>query len=105
MFNEIDVDNCFPGGVPLTVEPEHTVLTVEAFVAASFFVSRGSMRIRTAIAKRYVGILLDAGVVLEREDILISPAYFEAFTSWSSDPGRQRMRLWTKAVDEGLTKA
>src|ERR1700722_6462403 len=36
-FNEVDVENCFPGGVPLTEHPDKMFWTVEAFVAASYF--------------------------------------------------------------------
>ena len=75
MFNEIDVDNCFPGGIPLVENLEKTFWTVEAFVAASFFSQPRRDAIQIAIAKAFVEILGDDGSVLEREDIRISPAY------------------------------
>jgi phenylpyruvate tautomerase PptA (4-oxalocrotonate tautomerase family) len=36
-FNELDVENCFPGGVPLSEHPDEVFWTVEAFVAVSQF--------------------------------------------------------------------
>ena len=75
MINEIDVHNCFPGGVPLTENPTKTFWTVEAFVAASFFSQPRRDAMQTAIAKAFVEILGDDGSVLERDDIRISPAY------------------------------
>lgn len=75
MFNEIDVENCFPGGVPLTENPEKTFWTVEAFVAASFFSQPRRDAMQTAIAKAFVEVLGNDGSLLEREDIRISPAY------------------------------
>src|ERR1700727_3022680 len=35
-FNELDVENCFPGGVPLSEHPDKTFWTGEAFVAGSY---------------------------------------------------------------------
>jgi hypothetical protein len=75
MINEIDVHNCFPGGLPLTENPTKTFRTAEAFVAASFFTQPRRDAMQTAIAKAFVEILGDGGLVLEREDIRISPAY------------------------------
>ena len=36
-FNELDIENCFPGGIPLAEHPDKTFWTVEAFVAAFVF--------------------------------------------------------------------
>lgn len=74
-FNEIEVNNCFPGGVPLTEHPEKTFWTVEAFVAASFFSQPRRDEMQTDIAKAFIDILGHDGSVLDREDIRISPAY------------------------------
>ncbi|MGB9416861.1 MAG: hypothetical protein WCB58_11140, partial [Acidobacteriaceae bacterium] len=70
-FNEIEVNNCFPGGVPLTEHPEKTFWTV----AASFFSQRRRDEMQTDIAKAFIDILGHDGSVLDREDIRISPAY------------------------------
>lgn len=45
-YNEVDVENCFPGGVPLTEHPEKMFWIVEAFVASSYFSQRGATRCR-----------------------------------------------------------
>jgi phenylpyruvate tautomerase PptA (4-oxalocrotonate tautomerase family) len=74
-FNEINADNCFPGGVPLSEHPERVFWTVEAFVAASFFSQPRRDEMQTDIAKAFVEILGDDGTALEREDIRITPAY------------------------------
>jgi phenylpyruvate tautomerase PptA (4-oxalocrotonate tautomerase family) len=74
-FNEIEVNNCFPGGVPLTEHPEKTFWTVEAFVAASFFSQPRRDEMQTDIAKAFIDILGHDGSVLDREGIRISPAY------------------------------
>lgn len=75
MFNEINVENCFPGGVPLTANPERTFWIVEAVVAASFFSQPRRDAMQIAIAKAFVEVMGDDGSVLDREDIRISPAY------------------------------
>jgi phenylpyruvate tautomerase PptA (4-oxalocrotonate tautomerase family) len=74
-FNEIEVRNCFPGGVPLTEHPEKMFWTVEAFVAASFFSQPRRDEMQLDIAKAFVDILGDDGTVLDREGIRIAPAY------------------------------
>jgi phenylpyruvate tautomerase PptA (4-oxalocrotonate tautomerase family) len=74
-YNEIDVANCFPGGVALCEHPEKVFWTVEAFVAASFFSQSRRDEMQTDIAKAFVDILGHDGSVLEREDVRISPAY------------------------------
>ena len=43
-FNELDVENCFPGGVPLSEHPDKMFWTVEAFVAASSSARRAAMK-------------------------------------------------------------
>jgi phenylpyruvate tautomerase PptA (4-oxalocrotonate tautomerase family) len=75
MYNEIDVENCFPGGVPLSENPDRVFWTVEAVVAASFFSQQRRDEMQTEIAQIFVDILGDDGSVLEREDIKISPAW------------------------------
>ena len=74
-FNELEVENCFPGGLPLSEHPDKTFWTVEAFVAASYFSQPRRDEMQRDIAAAFVDILGDDGSVLEREDILISPAY------------------------------
>jgi phenylpyruvate tautomerase PptA (4-oxalocrotonate tautomerase family) len=74
-FNELDVENCFPGGVPLAEHPDKMFWTVEAFVAASYFSQPRRDEMQREIAAAFVDILGDDGTVLEREDIRISPAY------------------------------
>jgi phenylpyruvate tautomerase PptA (4-oxalocrotonate tautomerase family) len=74
-FNEIDVNNCFPGGAPLSEHPEKMFWTVETFVAASFFSQPRRDEMQTDIAKAFVEVLGHDGSVLDREDIRISPAY------------------------------
>jgi phenylpyruvate tautomerase PptA (4-oxalocrotonate tautomerase family) len=74
-YNEVDVENCFPGGVPLSEHPEKMFWTVEAFVAASYFSQPRRDAMQTDIAKAFVDILGDDGTVMQREDITISPAY------------------------------
>jgi phenylpyruvate tautomerase PptA (4-oxalocrotonate tautomerase family) len=74
-YNEIDVDNCFPGGVPLSEHPAKMFWTVEAFVAASFFSQSRRDEMQTDIARAFVDTLGHDGSVLDREDIRISPAY------------------------------
>jgi phenylpyruvate tautomerase PptA (4-oxalocrotonate tautomerase family) len=53
-YNEIDVSNCFPGGVPLSEHPEKMFWTVEAFVAASFFSQPRRDEMQIDIAKAFV---------------------------------------------------
>lgn len=97
IFNEIDVDNCFPGGVPLTDNPEKTFWTVEAFVAASFFSQPRRDAMQTAIAKAFVEILGDDGSVLEREGYPNFARLFDAgFTSLSSRSRRTAGALVAK---------
>jgi phenylpyruvate tautomerase PptA (4-oxalocrotonate tautomerase family) len=74
-FNELDVDNCFPGGIPLSVHPDKVFWTVEAFVAASFFSQPRRDEMQRDIAAAFVDVLGDDGSVLEREDIRIAPAF------------------------------
>jgi phenylpyruvate tautomerase PptA (4-oxalocrotonate tautomerase family) len=74
-YNEIDVSNCFPGGVPLSEHPEKMFWTVEAFVAASFFSQPRRDEMQIDIAKAFVDILGHDGSVLDRESVRISPAY------------------------------
>jgi len=74
-FNEVDVENCFPGGVPLTEHPEKMFWTVEAFVAASYFSQERRDEMQKEIAAAFVDILGDDGTVMQREDITISPSY------------------------------
>jgi phenylpyruvate tautomerase PptA (4-oxalocrotonate tautomerase family) len=75
LFNEIDVENCFPGGVPLSEYPEKTFWIVEAFVAASYFGQKQRDAMQVLVAKAFIDVLGDDNTVLEREDICISPAY------------------------------
>lgn len=51
LFNEIDVENCFPGGVPLSEHPEKAFWIVEAFVAASYFSQKQRDAIQTLVAE------------------------------------------------------
>src|ERR1700733_9074480 len=74
-FNEVEVENCFPGGVPLSEHPEKTFWTVEAFVAASYFTQQRRDEMQKEIADAFVDILGDDGTVMQREDIAISPSY------------------------------
>ena len=74
-FNELDVENCFPGGVPLSEHPDKAFWTIEAFVAASYFSQPRRDEMQRDIAEAFVDVLGDDGSVLEREDIRISPAY------------------------------
>jgi phenylpyruvate tautomerase PptA (4-oxalocrotonate tautomerase family) len=74
-FNELDVENCFPGGVPLAEHPDKMFWTVEAFVAASYFSQPRRDEMQREIAAAFVDVLGDDRTVLEREDIRISPAY------------------------------
>jgi phenylpyruvate tautomerase PptA (4-oxalocrotonate tautomerase family) len=74
-FNELDIENCFPGGVPLAEHPDKTFWTVEAFVAASYFSQPRRDEMQKEIAAAFVEVLGDDGSVLQREDITIAPAY------------------------------
>jgi phenylpyruvate tautomerase PptA (4-oxalocrotonate tautomerase family) len=74
-YNEVDVGNCFPGGVQLSEHPEKMFWTVEAFVAASYFSQPRRDEMQSDIAKAFVDILGDDGSVMQREDIAISPSY------------------------------
>ena len=73
-YNEVDVENCFPGGVSLTKHPERMFWTVEAFVAASYFSQRRRDEMQADIAKAFVDVLGDDGTVMQREDITIKPS-------------------------------
>ncbi len=74
-YNEVDVENCFPGGMALSEHPEKVFWTVEAFVAASYFTQKRRDEMQRDIAKAFVDILGDDGTVMQREDIQIKPAY------------------------------
>src|SRR6202020_109685 len=74
-YNEVDVENCFPGGGALSEHPEKMFWTVEAFVAASYFSQPRRDEMQLDIAAAFVDVLGDDGSVLEREDIRIAPAY------------------------------
>jgi phenylpyruvate tautomerase PptA (4-oxalocrotonate tautomerase family) len=74
-FNELDVANCFPGGVPLSEHPEKKFWTVEAFVAASYFSQPRRDQMQRDVAQAFVDVLGDDGTVLQQGDIRISPAY------------------------------
>jgi phenylpyruvate tautomerase PptA (4-oxalocrotonate tautomerase family) len=75
MFNEIDAENWFPGGLPLVEHPEKTFFIVEAVVAASFFSQPRRDALQRLVAQAFVDILGDDGSVLEREGVVIKPAY------------------------------
>ena len=74
-FNELEVDNCFPGGVPLTQHPEKVFWTVECFVAESYFSQPRRDAMQKEIAEIFVDVLGDDGTLMQREDIRISPSY------------------------------
>ena len=74
-FNELDVENCFPGGVPLSEHPDRTFWTVEAFVAASYFSQPRRDEMQRDIAAAFVDVLGNDSSVLQRDDIRIAPAY------------------------------
>lgn len=74
-FNELEVYNCFPGGVSLTKTPEKNFWIVEAFVAETFFSQPRRNRMQKAVAKAFVDVLGDDGSTLVRGDIKISPAW------------------------------
>jgi phenylpyruvate tautomerase PptA (4-oxalocrotonate tautomerase family) len=74
-YNEVDVENCFPGGVSLTSHPEKIFWTVEAFVAASYFSQSRRDEMQFDIAKAFVDILGDDASVMQREDITIAPSW------------------------------
>jgi phenylpyruvate tautomerase PptA (4-oxalocrotonate tautomerase family) len=75
MFNEIDANNWFPGGLPLIEHPEKTFFIVEAVVAASFFSQPRRDALQKAVADAFIKVLGHDGSVLEREGVKISPAY------------------------------
>jgi phenylpyruvate tautomerase PptA (4-oxalocrotonate tautomerase family) len=75
MYNELDVENCFPGGKPLSEHPDKPFWTVEAFVAASYFSQPRRDEMQRDVAAAFVDVLGDDGTVLEYGDIRISPAY------------------------------
>lgn len=75
LFNEIDLHNWFPGGVPLAESRDRTFFIVEAVVAASFFTQARRDKVQTEVAQAFVHVLGDDGSVLEREGVTISPAY------------------------------
>src|ERR1700727_421534 len=74
-FNELDVENCFPGGVPLSEHPDNVFWTGEAFVAASYSSQQRGNERHLDIAAAFVDVLGDDASVLDREDIRIAPAY------------------------------
>lgn len=74
-FNELDIENCFPGGLPLAEHPDKTFWTVEAFVAASYFSQPRRDAMQKEIASAFVEVLGDDGSVMQRQDITIAPAY------------------------------
>jgi phenylpyruvate tautomerase PptA (4-oxalocrotonate tautomerase family) len=73
MFNEIDPENCFPGGRPLPADKPFW--TVEAFVAASYFSQPRRDEMQHDVAAAFVDVLGDDGTVLERGDLRIAPSY------------------------------
>jgi phenylpyruvate tautomerase PptA (4-oxalocrotonate tautomerase family) len=75
LINEIDEHNWFPGGVPLLDHPEKTFFIVEVVVAASFFSQPRRDAVQTQVAAAFVDVLGDDGTVLEREGVIIAPAY------------------------------
>jgi phenylpyruvate tautomerase PptA (4-oxalocrotonate tautomerase family) len=74
-FNELDVENCFHGGVPLSDRPENTFWTVEAFVAASYFSQPRRDEMQPDVAQAFVDVIGHDGSIMRRGDIRISPAY------------------------------
>jgi phenylpyruvate tautomerase PptA (4-oxalocrotonate tautomerase family) len=74
-YNEIDVANCFNGGVPLTDHPERLFWTVECLVAESYFSQPRRDALQKEIAAAFVDVLGDDGTIMQREDIKISPSY------------------------------
>jgi len=74
-FNELDIENCFHGGVPLHEHQENVFWTVEAFVAASYFSQLRRDEMQRDVAKAFVDVLGDDGTVMQLGDIRISPAY------------------------------
>jgi phenylpyruvate tautomerase PptA (4-oxalocrotonate tautomerase family) len=75
MFNEVSAENWFPGGVPLVEHPEKTFFIVEAVVAASFFSQPRRDALQGLVAQAFIEVLGDDGSVLEREGVIIKPAY------------------------------
>jgi phenylpyruvate tautomerase PptA (4-oxalocrotonate tautomerase family) len=74
-FNELDVENCFPGGVPLSEHPEKAFWTVEAFVAASYFSQPRRDQMQRDVAPAFVDVIGDDDTVMQAGDIRISPSY------------------------------
>lgn len=74
-YNEIDVENCYPGGAALSDHPERMFWTIEAFVAASYFSQPRRDEMQRDIAAAFVDILGDDGSTLQRDDIDIRPSY------------------------------
>jgi phenylpyruvate tautomerase PptA (4-oxalocrotonate tautomerase family) len=74
-FNELDIENCFHGGVALSEHPENVFWTVEAFVAASYFSQPRRDQMQRDVAQAFVDVIGDDGTVMEAGDIRISPAY------------------------------
>jgi phenylpyruvate tautomerase PptA (4-oxalocrotonate tautomerase family) len=74
-FEEISEHNWFPGGLPLVEHPEKTFFIVEAVVAASFFSQPRRDVVQREVAAAFVDVLGHDGTVLEREGVIISPAY------------------------------
>jgi phenylpyruvate tautomerase PptA (4-oxalocrotonate tautomerase family) len=74
-FNELDIENCFHGGVPLSDHPDNTFWTVEAYVAASYFSQPRRDEMQRDVAQAFVDVLGDDGTVMERGDIRVAPAY------------------------------
>lgn len=62
-------------GCPSREHPEKTFFIVEAVVAASFFSQARRDALQAQVAKAFVEVLGDDGSVLEREGVIISPAY------------------------------
>src|SRR5271170_5948800 len=70
-FNELDIENCFHGGVPLDEHPENVFWTVEAFVAESYFSQPRRDEMQRDVAKAFVDVLGDDSTVMQRGDIRI----------------------------------
>lgn len=74
-FNELDIENCFPGGLALSDHPEKVFWTVEAFVAASYFSQPRRDQMQRDVAQAFVDVIGDDGTVMQRGDIHIAPSY------------------------------
>lgn len=75
LFDEISEHNWFPGGLALVDHPEKTFFIVELVVAASFFTQARRDRVQTQVAAAFVSVLGDDGTQIEREGVVIKPAY------------------------------